>query len=92
MVSHDLRNPLNLAQGRAELLGEQIESEHYDPLVRALDRMEAIIEDTLTLARNGDTIDETTALSLTTFAERCWETTETEGGKLETVGETTIQG
>jgi len=65
VISHDLRSPLNVAQGRAALLAEQGESEHLDPLLQALDRMEAIVEDTLTLARQGDTISETESVSLT---------------------------
>ena len=36
VISHDLRNPLNVAQGRATLLAEQAESEHLNPLLQAL--------------------------------------------------------
>jgi len=72
VVSHDLRNPLNVAQGRATLLAEQVESDHLKPLVRALDRMEAIVEDMLTLARRGDTISETESVSLTNLVGKCW--------------------
>ncbi|MEF8915644.1 PAS domain S-box protein, partial [Natronomonas sp.] len=46
VVSHDLRNPLTVAQGRAELLAEDCDSEHLQPIVQALDRMEGLISDT----------------------------------------------
>ncbi|QZX99241.1 PAS domain S-box protein [Halobaculum rubrum] len=92
VISHDLRNPLTVAQGRAALLDEQTESEHLDPLRRALDRMEAIVMDTLTLARQGDTIDETEAVSLTDLVGRCWGMVDTKAATLEIVDEVTFQG
>ena len=57
VVSHDLRNPLNIAQGRIGIVDEECNSDSIAAIDRALDRMEAIIEDTLTLARQGQTVD-----------------------------------
>ncbi len=57
VVSHDLRNPLNIAQGRIEIVKDECSSDSIGAIARALDRMEAIIEDTLTLARQGQTVD-----------------------------------
>ena len=92
VVSHDLRNPLNVAQGRATLLAEQVESDHLKPLVQALDRMEVIVEDTLTLARQGDTISETESVSLTDLVGKCWGTVDTEDANIEIVDEITFKG
>lgn len=94
VVSHDLRNPLNVAQGRATLLAEQAESEHLDPLLRALDRMEAIVEDTLTLARQGDKVKQTESVSLTDLVEKCWRTVDMgdADATIELVNEMTFQG
>lgn len=91
VVSHDLRNPLNIAQGRAGLIAEQRESDHLDSLLDALDRMEAIVEDTLTLARQGETIRETEVVSLTDLAGKCWVTVETGNASIEIVDEVTFQ-
>jgi PAS domain S-box-containing protein len=91
VISHDLRSPLNVAQGRAALLAEQGESEHLDPLLQALDRMEAIVEDTLTLARQGDTISETESVSLTNLVGKCWATVDTGEAAIEIVDEMTFQ-
>ena len=91
VISHDLRSPLNVAQGRAALLAEQGESEHHDPLLQALDRMEAIVEDTLTLARQGDTISETESISLTDLVGKCWATVDTGEAAIEIVDEMTFQ-
>ncbi len=53
LVTHDLRNPLNVAKGRLELAKEEGEEEntpsHLAAVGRALDRMDAIIDDVLTL-------------------------------------------
>nr|WP_299332994.1 PAS domain-containing sensor histidine kinase [Haloplanus sp.] len=92
VISHDLRNPLNVAQGRATLLDEQIESEHTGPLVRALDRMEAIIMDTLTLARQGDTIEEAESVRLTDLVGQCWGVVDTDEATLEIADELVFDG
>ncbi|PHQ43295.1 PAS domain-containing sensor histidine kinase [Halorubrum sp. C191] len=91
VISHDLRSPLNVAQGRATLLAEQGESDHLDPLLQALDRMEAIVEDTLTLARQGDTISETESVSLTDLVGKCWATVDTDDATIDIVDEMTFQ-
>ena len=92
VISHDLRNPLTIAQGRAALLAEESDSDHLDPLREALERMGAIVEDTLTLARQGDTISETKAVSLTDIVGKCWATVDTEDATIEIVDEMTLQG
>ncbi len=92
VISHDLRNPLNVAQGRATLLKAETESEHIGPLVQSLDRMEAIVEDTLTLARQGDTIGDTEPVSLTDLAGKCWATVDADGASIEIVDDLTFRG
>ncbi|WP_281195730.1 PAS domain S-box protein [Halorubrum sp. F4] len=92
VISHDLRSPLNVAQGRAALLAEQAESKHLDPLLRSLDRIEAIVEDTLTLARQGNTISETEPISLTDLIGKCWATVDTSDATIDIVDEMTFQG
>lgn len=53
IASHDLRNPLNLAQGYMEMVDTECDTEHTAMVTDALDRMEKLIEDTLTWARQG---------------------------------------
>lgn len=77
VVSHDLWNPLNVAAGnlemvRTRLVDAETESTELDVIDRSLHRMESIITDMLTLARQGDAINETGHVSLSTLAEtRC---------------------
>ncbi|MFD1562107.1 PAS domain S-box protein [Haloarchaeobius amylolyticus] len=72
IASHDLRNPLNVAQGRLELAREECDSEHLDHVGRAHERMTVLIEDLLTLARDGDGIGELEPVDLEAVAETCW--------------------
>jgi PAS domain S-box-containing protein len=84
VISHDLRNPLNVAQGRLELLRNEVESEHAETIADALDRMETIIADVLTLARQGQTVDDPHSVGLAATAEEAWGTTDTGEATLET--------
>ena len=72
VVSHDLRNPLNVAQGRVELARDECDSEHLDAAARAHERMNTLISDLLTLAREGQRVRETTPVSLSAAAKTCW--------------------
>jgi HAD superfamily hydrolase (TIGR01450 family) len=70
VVSHDLRNPLNVAQSSVELLGE--DNDHVERIDRSLNRMGNIIEDVLTLARQDETADAPSPVDLGTVAEDAW--------------------
>jgi PAS domain S-box-containing protein len=77
VVSHDLRNPLNVALGRFDLLADECDSDHLAPIGRSLDRMDALVEDLLALARQGQVVDETEPVSLSAAASEAWETVDT---------------
>jgi signal transduction histidine kinase/PAS domain-containing protein len=84
VVSHDLRNPLNVAIGRLDVVREECESEHLDVVARAHNRMEALIDDLLTLARQGEAVSETELVDLATLADGCWENVATADATLVT--------
>ncbi len=73
VVSHDLRGPLRVADGRLELIRDECESDHIDDVAQALDRMDALIEDLLTLAREGDDVSDVEPVALAGLLERCWQ-------------------
>jgi len=77
VVSHDLRNPLNVAAGRLQIAKDECESEELAHVGSALDRMEALIDDLLTLARQGETVTEFEPVGLSMLVEQCWATVET---------------
>lgn len=79
MLSHDLRNPLNVAKGRLELARENGDLSHLETVDRALDRMEDIIEDVLTVTWGTQDLDpeNLTFCNIGEMAETCWEQVDT---------------
>jgi PAS domain S-box-containing protein len=82
VVSHDLRNPLSVARGRLTLAREGRSDEHLEETARALDRMEAIVEDVLALAREGEAVTDPEPVALRAVAERAWEGVDTAAATL----------
>ncbi len=82
IVSHDLRNPLNVLSGSLDLARETDDEEHFDRAENAVERMEALIDDMLALARLGDSIDETERIALAEVAQESWVGVETAVGNL----------
>ena len=78
VVSHDLRNPLNVATLNLQTAQAECESDALEDVSSSLDRMEIIIEDVLTMAREGQTVEETEEVSLRQIAERCWANVQTD--------------
>jgi PAS domain S-box-containing protein len=91
VVSHDLRNPLNVAQGRVELARKDRDSEQLDDAADALSRMGTLIDDLLILAREGDQVTKPEAVDLADTIERCWLTVGTAEATLVTESERTIR-
>jgi len=85
IVSHDLRNPIEVARANVELARGDHDSEHLAEVENALDRMTVIIEDTLTLAQQGETVGERTIVGLAEVTERCWGRIDSTGGDLAVV-------
>ncbi|QPV61540.1 hypothetical protein I7X12_12280 [Halosimplex litoreum] len=102
-ISHDLRNPINVADGYAELVESLIDEdgldagdaetaiEHLHRIRTSHDRMEAIIADILTIAREGKTVDETRQVSLVAAARDAWHNVETEDTTLTIAADRRLQ-
>lgn len=82
IVSHDLRNPLTVLDGSLELAEETGEQEHFERAERAVERMEALIDDLLVLSRAGEAIEEHESVNLATLVRECWTGVETAGASL----------
>jgi len=78
VVSHDLRNPLTVAEGRFELAQDACESDHLNKAADALERCQTLIDDLLVVAREGTRVREVESISLHTIAEQCWQHVATE--------------
>jgi len=84
VVSHDLRNPLTVARGRLELLREESDSEHIDAIDGAHQRMDTLIDDLLTLARDGASPASPVVVDLEQFVKTCWQNVDTKAATLRT--------
>ena len=83
VVSHDLRNPLNVAQGNLRLAREERDGERLAAIEEAHDRMSTFIEDLLALARQGRTVGEVEPVDVRAVARRAWSAVQTPGESLE---------
>jgi PAS domain S-box-containing protein len=81
-VSHDLRNPLTVANGGLELAQEEFESEHLETIENAHQRMERLISDLLVLAQQGSAVVEREPVALPELVNSCWLNVATEGATL----------
>ena len=90
VVSHDLRNPLNVASGYLDLVRETGDLDKLDNVEDALDRMNHLVTDLLTLAREGQDVGETQRIDLAGVAREAWTHVATEGASLVVDAEGTI--
>jgi signal transduction histidine kinase len=72
IASHDLRNPLNVLEGSLHLAEETGERDHFERCHSAIERMNTLVEDLLSLARAGTIIEELEEVSLASLVEECW--------------------
>ncbi|WP_226023324.1 sensor histidine kinase [Halomicrobium salinisoli] len=86
VVSHDLRNPLNVAQGSVTLEREEGDSDALRRAADALDRMDELVDEILTMARTGQTVSEFERVDLEAVAREAWETTQTASAGLDVDG------
>jgi len=84
VVSHDLRNPLNVVKTRLELARAECgDCEHFEPMARGIDRMETLIENLLALAREGDQVGRQEPVDIAAVVEDCWLNVETADAGIE---------
>ena len=72
MVSHDLRNPLEVAQSRLVAARETGDAIHFEKVAAAHTRIRELVEDVLTLAKSGTAISETELVDIAAVAREAW--------------------
>jgi len=82
VISHDLKNPLTVAQTRLELARDEFESAHLEAAADAVGRSRTLLDDLLTLASETDEMDDVEPVALSDAVEECWATVETAAGTL----------
>ncbi len=91
VVSHDLRNPLNIANSRVELARETGDLDHLDDAVAAHERMDRLIDDILQLARQGRLVRTTESVSLRVATLEAWSQVQAPDATLEPPAEGAIE-
>ncbi len=92
VVSHDLRNPLAAASAAVEL-ARHSDDANTDTLERASnahDRMDELIEDLLSLATAGKSVDSADRVSIDSTVRRVWSRLETAEATLTVAGQDAI--
>ncbi|MFC7135495.1 sensor histidine kinase [Halobaculum litoreum] len=97
VVSHDLRNPLNVATGRVDLARDRLDGETDADAVadletagEALERVADIIENARTLAV-GEEADDTERRSVAETARAAWEAVDTADAELVVEADRTVE-
>lgn len=91
IVSHDLRNPLNVLDGSLELVATSDDPEHLERCRRSVERMETMIDELLTLARSGELRDDPAPQSLETVVRESWDQVATADATLRVEGTAAIR-
>ncbi|MFC6953818.1 histidine kinase N-terminal 7TM domain-containing protein [Halorubellus litoreus] len=90
VVSHDLRNPLTVGNGYLEMARDG-DLDALDEVAAAHERMERIIDDALALAREGDSVEGVTTVSLDSVVEDAWDSVATAEATLDASTGATIE-
>ncbi|WP_135828348.1 PAS domain-containing sensor histidine kinase [Halorussus halobius] len=77
VLSHDLRNPLNVAEGYVEVARERGDVSCLEHVEDAHTRMADILEDTLAIIRKGYGAESLEPVELESVAAECWRYVET---------------
>ncbi|MFB6194086.1 MAG: GAF domain-containing protein, partial [Halobaculum sp.] len=91
VVSHDLRNPISIADGYLEMAQQTGEDQHFRKVQTAIDRMDALVEDLLELAREGEIVGDPEPVALTDVADTAWRHVDTADATLELQGALTVE-
>jgi len=83
IVSHDLRNPLAVAQGYLEIAESESPNDNHATVETALGRMETLIESLLQSAFSETSTVDLEAVDLAELAKTCWANIVHDGATLE---------
>jgi len=83
IVSHDLRNPLNVARGRLQVYRTGGDEGNLDDVSEMHERMEQLIQDVLTFAREGARVEELEWFDASRVATEAWSAVDTADASLE---------
>jgi PAS domain S-box-containing protein len=85
VISHDLRSPLNVNKLTLDLLASDYDDERIQKASRATEHAKRMIDDLLTLAEQGQVVDEPETAELAPTVHKAWQSVRTDDSTL-TVG------
>lgn len=71
IMSHDLRNLLNVGMARSEMIAEEHDDDNAKAVKESLDRMAELISDSLDIARTGRKVQEFESVNIKTLSRKC---------------------
>jgi signal transduction histidine kinase len=90
VVSHDIRTPLSIAVGYLQQARTERDSPELAKVAEALDRMDALVDDTLALAKGGDAVLEPDPVAIADVARAQWRDVATDGASLGVDGDPVV--
>lgn len=90
ILTHDLRNPINIASGYLTQLKTSENKECVELIEKAHERMEAIISDTLALTEEAQPVENPETVPISEIANAAWAVTDTGASEIEITDSFTI--
>ncbi|WP_460921022.1 two-component system sensor histidine kinase NtrB [Salinarchaeum chitinilyticum] len=82
ILTHDIRNPLSVARGHAELAQEQHDIPELDRIAESLERIDALVDDVAELTKDGEAIGSTEMVDVETVVTEAWRNVSTGDAEL----------
>ncbi len=92
IVSHDLRNPLSVIRASMEMARLKEDTDPLERGERAVDRIDQLVSELLTLARQGSGIDEPTEFDLEGAVREAWATAGSDDATLVVDADARVRG
>lgn len=78
VISHDIRNPLSIAQTYLDFARETQAADDFDAVAEAHDRIDSLLDEILTMARAETSVENPVSVQLAPLVEEAWETVATD--------------
>ncbi len=73
ILAHDLRSPLSVISSRVDLARETGDEEHLDALEETSDRMARLVDDLLSVAKQGNVVTDPETTNVKDVVDTAWE-------------------
>jgi len=87
ILAHDIRNPLSVAQGYAEIAESDHDIPEIEHISEALVRIDKLVDDLLALSKEGELIGETERIDVADCVRESWGNVDTGDAELRIEGE-----